>query len=812
MSTYDESTDGGKNDGSLAALSSTYEEEPSGPIQSNDGARSDSGEIVADRFALIGLVGSGRFGHVFKALDLKLEETIALKTLDPEVVDDEKTISRFQREVRLARRVHHKFVAEMYEFGTWEERPFLTMEYVEGQPLKAMINRAGRLDIRRTIEVVRDICIGLGAIHEVGVVHRDLKPANILMDENDHPVVTDFGIARAMSDSDGRTSLTTPGNILGTPAYIAPEQLKDASSVDPRADLYSLGVLLFELLCGERPWESRPNESSPFARLFHEAPDLQDRVSRPVPDRLVDIVDRCLALEPDDRFSSVSELDDALADCWDRLDDSPSGLEVPTHNTGLASTSSSFAESHYLRKGIAVLPIEPHDSSLSAEIVAGLTTELITDLNAFSDLEVRSFQTVHRYVERQTEVDARSTALALETDVVIKGGLDRTAGGDLSLDLTVLAAEEGFSLWSGQIETPPEELLEASLQAARTAASVLLSEHTGISRPVFTHPKGTPAYLEGRAALEPNTDLETVRALELLEEARQVAPDNPRVLGELARAHRQWAAKDNDRRRHHLEEARHFARASIRQHRHNGRGWYVLASALFEDGFLESAATALYQVLQRQPQWSKPYVLLVRLLARVNRLSLAETYLDRALEIDPYRMDVQRIAAKTLALRGEWGEVRRIVPRLNATPRGALHAARFALWGDFSISSTDPGSTTDTQAEEKRWIETLTDIRHGGVLTDDQYHTLDRLTQRHPPRSPRGLGFRQILCELLASVDAYDRALSCLREAIEGGLDDYGWLVHCPCLDPLRQSPAWSSLANRVQGRTESAARRVRSW
>src|SRR5215470_5616218 len=207
----------------------------SGP-ESIDHGRFAPGTIIASRYRMIGRLGAGGMGEVYRADDLKLGQPVALKFL-PETVDrDPSRLTQLHSEVRIARQISHPHVCRVYDIDEYEGHTFLSMEYVDGEDLASLLRRVGRLAPMRAIELTRQICAGIGAAHDRGVVHRDLKPANIMLDGQGRIRITDFGLAGAAG--------VMPR--VGTPAYMAPEQIT-GEAVTPRSDLYSLGLVLYEL-------------------------------------------------------------------------------------------------------------------------------------------------------------------------------------------------------------------------------------------------------------------------------------------------------------------------------------------------------------------------------------------------------------------------------------------------------------------------------------------------------------------------------------------------------------------------------------
>src|SRR5215213_5343709 len=196
-----------------------------------------AGTVLDERYRIIGLLGRGGMGEVYKAEDLKLEQTVALKFLPDKLEKNEAALKRFIGEVRTARQVAHQNVCKVFDIGEIGGRHFLSMEYIQGDDLSSLLRRIGRLPSDKAIEIGRQLCLGLYAIHDAGILHRDLKPANVIIDNRGKARITDFGIAGLEDELKG-------GEIrVGTPAYMSPEQIT-GREVSIKSDIYSLGLLL----------------------------------------------------------------------------------------------------------------------------------------------------------------------------------------------------------------------------------------------------------------------------------------------------------------------------------------------------------------------------------------------------------------------------------------------------------------------------------------------------------------------------------------------------------------------------------------
>jgi serine/threonine protein kinase/tetratricopeptide (TPR) repeat protein len=261
-----------------------------------------TGSTFAGRYQVIEELGKGGMGRVYKVLDAEVKEKVALKILKPEIAADEETIERFRNELRFARKISHKNVCRMYDLSREQGTQFITMEYVEGENLKNLMRRMGQFSIGKAVSVARQVGEGLAEAHKLGVIHRDLKPQNIMIDNDGNVRIMDFGIARSLKGK----GITDARVMIGTPEYMSPEQV-DGAEADGRADIYALGVVLYEMLTGRVPFEG---DTALSVALKHKTAIPHDprELNPQIPESLSALILRCLEKDKAKRYQNVEDL------------------------------------------------------------------------------------------------------------------------------------------------------------------------------------------------------------------------------------------------------------------------------------------------------------------------------------------------------------------------------------------------------------------------------------------------------------------------------------------------------------------------
>ncbi len=570
------------------------------------GGTNQTGErpLLAGRYEILGLLGRGGMGSVYKARDRELEEVVALKLLRPDLPLSAHALERFRREVKLARRVTHKNVARTFDIGEHEGSKFLTMEFVEGEALSALLAREGKLAPGRATYIAAAVCDGLKAAHSAEVVHRDLKPDNVMLDRAGRIIITDFGIARAHGGEAAETHAA-----VGTPAYMSPEQVEGSSEIDGRADLYAFGVMLFEMLTGKMPFSGGNAYAVATARLTTAAPDPRS-IDPTIPEWLSSLIVRCLARHPADRFQSAAEVLDVLTSASTTLPEMGKTMlgAMPVRGTRSPDAPTAPGE-----KTVAVLPFQCRSAD-DAYLAEGLTEDLVDTLSTTPGLKVRPLGMVQRLA---TGADPREIGRTLGVQVVVEGSLRRLSE-NVRVAARVTSVDDGFQLWAKRFDRSASDLLVVSDEVAQSIAEALTLGDAAPAREASTNPRAIDLYLRGRAELRRLWEAPVRHAVELLSEAHRLAPDDATILASYARARaRLWLLEG---RTEEGRTARELAQRAIDRAPERGETWLALARVRFVEGDFVSAAELVIAALSKSKELAEAHELLGSLLLEVGDL------------------------------------------------------------------------------------------------------------------------------------------------------------------------------------------------
>jgi serine/threonine protein kinase len=404
-------------------------------------------------------IGAGGMGEVYRATDTKLNREIALKILPLDMARDPERLARFQREARTVAALNHPNIVTIYSVEEAEGVHFLTMELVEGRSLKDCITEGG-MPVEQIVEIARALGEALAAAHEKGIMHRDLKPANVMVTEDGRVKALDFGIAKEIQLDGGGATLTSADNtqagvVMGTPAYMSPEQIT-GRVLDHRTDIFSLGVMLHEMATGQRPFVGR-SPAEQISAVLNDTPPLVTDVRSDLPSDLARIIRRCLEKDPRHRVQTARDVGNEFRD----LGKSLSRKEGASGSTPRAATSSDSGAAR-AEEGfwVAVLPFKHKGANAGLDALAeGITEEIITGLSRFSYLRVIARSSTERFASESGDV--RTIGKGLGARYLMEGSL-RQAGSRLRIGVQLVDAVSGAHLWAETYERSfsPDTLFE----------------------------------------------------------------------------------------------------------------------------------------------------------------------------------------------------------------------------------------------------------------------------------------------------------------------------------------------------------------
>jgi serine/threonine-protein kinase len=742
--------------------------------------------VIAGRYDILGLIGAGGMGCVYRAHDSKLDEIVALKMLSRELADTPGMLARFTQEVKLARKVTHKNVARTYDLGEDNGVHFLTMELIDGEPLSAKIARGGRLPLSESIDIACAVSEGLAAAHAAGVVHRDLKPDNVLIAKDGRVVLTDFGIARALEQVGTRTM----GGPVGTPAYMAPEQVEASPDVDARADQYALGVMLYEMVTGSLPW----NGSSPYAiaaaRLVHPPPD--PRAVRPdLPESIAAVIMRCMAREPRDRLATIAEVATRLAG----VTLPATSIPAPARSTPIITDSVGVGT-----KAVAVLPLRNGSGPENDYLAEGLTDDLIDSLSMTPGLRVRPRSVVMNV--RAESRDPRDVGRELGVQVVVEGSV-RIAGDIARINVRLLGVVDGFQLWAKRFDVPKGDVLRAADEAATAIAEALTVDKQ--ERPVVTDAQAVDLYLRGRSEYY-KFDVDAVaRAIDLFDKAVAIRQDDPRILSAFAAAcARQLNFQGEGPTSNFYARAREAAVRALQLAPSLPDAHFAMGVVELHTGDAAAASLHTRRALELNPDHGDAHDLAARILLETGPREACERHVARAIAAEPRLVALPYMLARYDALEGNWDRVRQIMAK---QPPDFLRAFYWTLQARLFLWSHDKQGA----AQAKPIVAAIDMVRRDVILMLFALIENDGASAEamlgHLPRAMRGrLGafFAQIGAEIAAFGGLDERALDFVGQSVGRGLFDIVWLDRCPLLERLRASAEWADL------RAEVAARAAR--
>ena len=737
------------------------------------------GSILAGRYELKALLGEGGMGAVFRAHDVELDEDIALKILHVSVAGEAAALTRFRREVKLARRVTHRNVARTFDLGMHEGLRFLTMELIAGESVAAAARRA-RLSLAEVLRIAAEIARGLAAAHVAGVVHRDLKPDNVML-ADDRVVLTDFGIARV---ADGSAEVLRTGMVVGTPAYMAPEQLENLA-VDGRTDVYALGTMLFELLAGQLPFNGDTPISIAAQRMTANAPDLRT-VAASVPEGVALLVGDMLARRREDRPDAQAVLD--------RIE-SLRGNAAPIHQvvSKLPTLTSETLAGLGQPRAVAIEPLVSGGAE-TAELAPMLTSAIADALT-------------------ESRVVPSISKDAAQADLVVQGTV-RASGDRVRARLRV-TGKKGNVLWAGHVDGSLAASLDFEDEVAAITTDVIRARTSADPGP--NDPALRPAYEEAMAEYNAFALPHVRKSVAILEELEAKHPGDPRIRTQLARGLLGvWGQTGGRAGRDVIARAEELALRALETDPTIGAAHHVISQIRFGDGELAAAVRADEEALRCDPRDATAHATLGWMLGEALHVTEGLRRLDLAHRLDPHNTYVGFARAHVLALSGQTDKARALLDDMIAR-HGILSTvvicSRVAVWWRDEDLAARTAEAIENAKAGAAWDPAAVIMR--SVVAGKVDPRVDEITVQLTDKAvaPRRRAVMHEICaDYWGALNEPEKALDHIQRLAKLPSTNLLWMVACPTLVGVRGDPRFAEARAMIAARVAQLWGSVGSW
>ncbi len=782
-----------------------------------------AGTVLAERYRVERLVSRGGMGAVFEATQLGLDRLVAVKVLLPSLSLDDKMQERFRREAKSAAALRHPNIIQIYDYGISDHGPYIVMEFVRGQSLHQLLG-SGALQIAQTVNLMEQICSAIASAHAAGIIHRDLKPDNIIIEQNpdrtDLAKVLDFGIAKIREleaeESDTRVNNLTGANIIGSPAYMSPEQSMGLE-LDERSDVYSLGIVLYEMLTGQTPF----GKASAGAMLVHQVntnPRSVRQLRTDIPEAIEAVVMKALAKDRELRFATVTELAQELRSAFDEpaayatQTSLPPTAKLPTAKLPTAKPEDSFATSMtplqnsgsrvnsgllstIQRRRLAILPLRNLAGDPQIDYLGfALADSVITQLAPIQSLIVRPSSAVEKY--RNQVADPTTVGRELQVDTILSGSYLK-AGEMFRVTVQLIDVAHNEILWQEVIDLKFDNVI--TLQDKICAElirglklNISTNEQEALKGDEVRNPMAYEFYLRGLAL--GTTAEEYKQAIEMLEAS--VGMDSQYAPAWAALAGRYINARGYLRIDTMFGKAEIAARKAVEINPRFPAGFFWLAVYYGEKGDLKNALSVCKQLLQVAPNSEYAYQAMGHVYDYAGLPDIALTLFRKAAEINPVAFPY--MIGFIQYQKGNYAEARK---ELIACPDTSYEKY-------FWLAAIE--LTEGNREQAMKHLETLLESGQTGVffstvrglllaLRGETKEGKRILDEAFASELQLGSYHFYIAAEVYAQLGDTESSLKMLCNVVQAGYANYPFLMRDPMLAPVRETEGFAEVAQTMQ-------------
>ena len=776
-------------------------------------------------YQIISMLGEGGMGEVYLAQDTRLGRKAAIKLLPAFFTKDEERIQRFKQEARAASALNHPNVATIYEIGETDDAAYIAMEYVEGQTLAAKIN-GQPLDSSQIVEIAAQVADALDEAHARGITHRDIKSENIMINERGHAKVLDFGLAKIRAGSseaaasDMATLMTTPGVVMGTVQYMSPEQAF-GKEVDARTDIFSLGVVMYEMTTGRLPF-SGVTPAETIERIAHWQPEAIARLNYEAPGELERIIRKCLEKDRQRRYQTARDL---LIDLKNLKRDSDSGMVISASATANRQSNWRWIAVAILLavgaiayllfvtnkerrtpggaavKSIAVLPFKPLIADSRDEALEmGMADTLITRLSNIKQIIVRPTSAVRKY--GGLDQDAIAAGREQRVDAVLDGSIQKS-GEQIRVTVRLVSVGDGHQLWVDTFDEKFTDIFTVQDSISERVAGALVVKLTGEERDLLrkrytNNLEAYQLYLTGRYYQEKRTEEGLKKSIEYFEQAIEKDSHNALAYADLARTYKLSSyygifppSEAHPRSKEAVRKALEIDKTLAEAHT-------VLATILESSDWNWQAAEEEFKLaIELKPNDATAHHLYGLFLERRGRLEEAKVEMAQALELDPVSLIINKNVGDPFYYMRQYDEaIEQYRKTLELDPNSFL--AR--LW--LGKSYEQKGMYKEAIAEFQNARSSEDNPAILGALGHVYAVSGNRGEAEKIIKELKGLSERYVapyhIAIIYASLQNKDKAFEWLEEAYQGRDE---WLLYLkidPRLDSLCSDPRFGDLLRRI--------------